>query len=62
MKASTQLRVWYVVFALLIIIGIALTGFSNVHWFLYFPPAALLFAAVTGICPSQIAINKILGK
>ena len=62
MKASTQVRVWYVVFALLIIIGIALTGFSNVHWFLYFPPAALLFAAVTGICPSQIAINKILGK
>jgi hypothetical protein len=62
MKASIQVRVWYVIFAILIIIGIALTGFSNVHWFLYFPPAALLFAAVTGICPSQIAINKVLGK
>lgn len=62
MKAPVHVRVWYVVFAILIVVGIALTGFSNVHWFLYIPPAGLVFAAVTGICPSQIAIQKLFGK
>lgn len=62
MKAPVSIRVWYVIFAILIVIGIALTGFNNVHWFLYLPPAGLLFAAVTGVCPSQVVLNKIFGK
>ncbi len=62
MKAPVHVRLWYVVFAILIVVGIALTGFSNVHWFLYIPPAGLVFAAVTGICPSQIAIQKLFKK
>jgi hypothetical protein len=61
MKASTTMRTWFAFFGALIWIGIILTGFSNIHWLLYVPPAGLTFAAVTGICPSQIAINKLFG-
>ena len=61
MKASTQMRVWFAFFGAVIWFGIFLTGFSIVHWLLYLPAVGMTFAAVTGICPSQITINKILG-
>lgn len=61
MKASTPMRIWFAFFAAVIWIGIYLTGFSNIHWLLYIPPAGMTFAAITGICPSQIAINKMFG-
>lgn len=61
MKAPTSMRVWFLVFAVIIFVGIYLTGFSNVHWFLYLPVIALVFAAITGICPSQIALSKMFG-
>ncbi|MCX6174075.1 MAG: hypothetical protein NTZ27_04910 [Ignavibacteriales bacterium] len=61
MKAPTAMRVWFLVFAVIIFVGIYLTGFSNAHWFLYLPVIGMVFAAVTGICPSQIAINKMFG-
>ncbi|MBU1099413.1 MAG: hypothetical protein KKA84_03335 [Bacteroidetes bacterium] len=62
MKAPTTMRIWFFAFAVIILLGIFLTGFNNVHWFLYFPVIALVFAGVTGICPSQMAINKIFGS
>ncbi len=62
MKASIAMRVWFLVFAVIIFVGIYLTGFSNVHWFLYFPVIALVFASITGICPSYIGINKMFGS
>ena len=62
MKASKTMRVWFAFFGALIWVGIILTGFSNVHWMLYIPAAGLTFAAVTGICPSQIMINKLVGE
>ena len=55
------MRVWYLFFGLVIWLGIFLTGFSVVHWLLYIPAAGLIFAAATGICPSQIAISKMFG-
>ena len=60
--ASTQMRIWFVFFSILIWIGIYLTGFEIVHWFLYIPAAALIFAAVTGICPSQLIVNKMFAS
>jgi len=54
--ASTEMRVWFGVFGIIILLGIYLTGFSNVHWFLYIPAAGLVFAAITGICPSQLLV------
>ena len=62
MKASKGMRIWFVLFAVIILIGIYLTGFSNVHWFLYVPVAGFLFAAITGICPSMGLTNKIAGS
>jgi hypothetical protein len=37
--------------ALVVLIGIWLTGFENVHWFIYVPVGLLVFAGFTGICP-----------
>ncbi|OGU74847.1 MAG: hypothetical protein A2V93_05560 [Ignavibacteria bacterium RBG_16_34_14] len=62
MKASNSMRVWFGFFGALIWVGMYLTGFSNIHWLLYVPAAGMVFAAVTGICPSQIAVFKILGS
>lgn len=62
MIASKAMRVWFAFFAIVIWLGIYLTGFSNIHWLLYIPPAGFTFAAITGICPSQIAVFKIMGS
>lgn len=62
MKASVQMRIWFAFFGSVIWAGIVLTGFSTVHWLLYVPAAGMSFAALTGICPSQIAIFGMLGK
>jgi hypothetical protein len=59
MKASNSMRIWFAAFGVLIWLGIYLTGFSIVHWLLFIPPAGLTFAAITGICPSQIAVFKL---
>ncbi len=48
---SPALRVQFAFIALLIYLGIYLSGYANIHWFLYVPVVALIFAAVTGICP-----------
>ncbi len=59
-KASPAMRVWFILFGLLIWIGIALTGFSNVHWFLYIPAAAIVLAGIVGFCPSLMLVSKII--
>lgn len=61
MKASTPTRVWFLFFAAVLWLGIYLTGFSYVHWLLYIPAAGMTFAGVTGICPSQMLFNRLLG-
>ena len=45
--------------AAFISLGIWLTGINNVHWLLYIPPVALLFAGVTGICPGYMIFKKL---
>jgi len=45
--------------AVLITIGIWLTGFNTVHWLLYVPVAALAFAGITGICPGYMLFRKL---
>jgi hypothetical protein len=62
MKGTLKtLRIWFAFFGIVIWIGIILTGFSNIHWFMYIPAVLLIFAAVTGICPSMMLINKLFG-
>ncbi len=55
----TALRMLFLFMAAFISLGIWLTGINNVHWLLYIPPAALLFAGVTGICPGMIIFKKL---
>jgi hypothetical protein len=55
----SAMRMLFLVMAAVILLGIWLTGFSVVHWVLYFPVAALTFAGVTGICPGYIVFQKL---
>ena len=52
-------RMLFLTMAVIITVGIWLTGFSHAHWFLYVPVAALLFAALTGICPGLMLWKKL---
>ena len=61
-KIPKALRLFFVIMASLIALGIFLTGYQNVHWFSYVPPIFLLFAAITGICPGMFVSKKIIGE
>jgi len=56
----SAMRMVFLTLAALIVVGIWLTGFGNVHWFLYLPVIALAFAGITGICPGYL-LYKTLG-
>jgi hypothetical protein len=56
---SSALRVQFLSIALIVFIGIWLTGFEKAHWFLYVPVIALTFAGITGICPGLIFWKKV---
>ena len=47
-------RIMLLLSAMLIIVGIWLSGWSSVHWFLYITPALFTLFGVTGLCPSVI--------
>lgn len=55
----TAQRMLFLVMAILISAGIYLSGYKSVHWLLYLPAAALLFAAITGICPGLMLFKKL---
>ena len=55
----SAIRMLFFFMAVIISAGIWLTGYQNVHWLLYIPPVALLFAAVTGICPGYMIFKKL---
>ena len=55
----SALRMLFLLMAVLIVLGIWLTGFNVVHWLLYIPPAALAFAGITGICPGLKIFRKL---
>ena len=56
---STALRVTFILIGMFISLGIWLTGIDVVHWLLFLPAAFLVFAGLTGICPSLIINKKI---
>lgn len=61
-RASKAMRFFFISAAVLILIGIWLSGFDKVHWFIYAVPGFFLFAAAVGICPGLIMAQKIFGK
>lgn len=60
-KASNSVRLFFVNVTILLMIGVGLTGFRTVHWFLYVGPVFFMFAAITGYCPGLMISKKILG-
>jgi hypothetical protein len=56
---SSAQRVHFISVSLIVFIGIWLTGFDKVHWFLYVPVISLAFAGITGICPGLIFWEKV---
>ena len=62
MKSSKSMRVWFALMAILLWIGIFLTGFSNLHWIILVPAIGLTIAATTGVCLSMALINKVFGE
>ncbi len=52
-------RMLFLIVAAMITIGIGLTGYRNVHWFLYVPAVATLSAGLTGFCPGLILLKKL---
>jgi hypothetical protein len=55
----SAMRMVFLTMAALILLGIWLTGFKTVHWLLYVPVAVLIFAGITGICPSYLLFSKL---
>jgi hypothetical protein len=45
---SSALRAQFISVALIVFIGIWLTGFDKVHWFVYVPVIVFTFAGITG--------------
>jgi len=43
-------RMQFLTLAVVILIGIWLTGFNVVHWFLYVPVVLLVIGGLTGFC------------
>jgi len=55
----TAQRMMFLTVAIMQSVGIWLTGYTTVHWILYFPLVAATFAGITGICPSLILYRKL---
>jgi len=52
-------RMLFLTMAIVLAIGIYLSGYDKVHWLLYLPCVALAFAGVTGFCPGVAAFKKL---
>jgi len=50
-KSGNAIRMFLINSVLFLIAGIGLTGFDQVHWFLYTIPVIYTLSALFGICP-----------
>jgi hypothetical protein len=55
----TALRMQFLTLAVIFLVGMFLTGFDQVHWFMWVPVVLLVFAAITGICPGLMLWQKL---
>jgi hypothetical protein len=58
-NTSSVQRLTFLITSILAFIGIYLSGYDQVHWFLYVVPVVYLFSATTGFCPG-IAVSRLL--
>ena len=59
-SASNTARLLFFNISVLVMIGVWLTGFDNVHWFVYVLPGFMLIAAATGFCPGLLISGRVL--
>ena len=55
----SALRMQFLSIAVVVFVGIWLTGFDKAHWFLYVPVVMFAFAGISGICPGLIFWKKV---
>ena len=60
--ASASMRMFMFNASVFMLIGIWLSGFQNVHWFIYIVPIFYLFAAMTGLCLGLIIPRLIFDR
>lgn len=53
LRVGSPMRFFLLFAGIIIWVGIYLTGFEVVHWFLYLPAAFFVIAAITGFCPGM---------
>ncbi len=58
-KIDCSMRMVFAVISVLMWIGIGLTGFTNVHWFIYIPAIITAIVAITGICMGNVVMGKL---
>jgi len=61
-KSGNPMRLFLVNAALFILLGIWLTGFDQVHWFLYVLPGIFTLSAAFGVCPGINLWRIVLGE
>ena len=57
--ASKTQRLFFFEGFLISMTGIWLTGFTQVHWFMYVIPVGFLIAAVSGFCLGYFLTSKV---
>jgi hypothetical protein len=55
----SALRMQFLSIAVVVFVGIWLTGFDKAHWFLYVPVVMFSFSGISGICPGLIFWKKV---
>ena len=61
-KSGKAMRLFLINAALFILLGIWLTGFDQVHWFLYVLPGIFTLSAAFGVCPGSNLWRIVLGE
>lgn len=57
-KLACPMRIIFAIMSAFIWIGIALTGFSTVSWFMYIPAIGTALVAITGICMGTLVTKR----
>jgi len=52
-------RMFFLIVATLLTVGIWLSGWEHVHWLIYVIVGMLSFAFLTGICPGLVILKKL---
>ena len=55
----SAMRMLFLMVSIALFAGIWLTGYQTIHWIIYIPAVALMFAGLTGICPGMMLLKKV---